>query len=690
MNRARRICALLTLFALAAAAASADKLYLRGAEEKSGRLQRMTEDSVVFQTRDGDLTLPKTEILRVQLQRPRMHDDIDRADQITDPDLRACLAGQPAPEAYPADGYVTLLERHTYDLTEPGVVKETYRRIAKVLQQRGESVASVNVWYFEDTDEPRIDFALTVTPDGRVLHLSDAALKNESIHAQVPDYRRLARYRFACKEPRPGSIVDVQYSVVRRRTAPFETLYVEEQFRDEAPIVRKEVVVLARRGQESFTLRSTPEISAETSVVEMDGVSVDRTILSLPEPQAGIRGEPLMPPLRDFAPHLTIAVPTSWGALAGEYAAAMEAATTLPEDLRTLAVKLFEQGGIPAIHNHVARNIRTVPVPFKQFAMTPKSAAETAQRGIANELDKTALYYAFLRAAGVDCVFTFLRDRGQGALDTEIPSMRAFSSCALYLPKEKIYTTAVSDLLPFDVVPSGLQGAPALLVQPGAQPTTTPLPKGDCEVETTEFDATLNTEGDLTLSVTYSGKGNLGAWIRSFKDMDDQALRNQLEQIAGYIHPATVFESYEKTDLADLAVEPRITLTCRVPGYAVTAGEDLMMLNIPTIHYSAGDVGRPEREYGLFWPQVAREQVTGAIRLPEGFRVYAMPNKVKTDGDTVAYSARLKKRNGQIMFSDTFDQKVVTAPASAYAEYKACKEARADLARQRIFLTRRK
>ena len=65
-------------------------------------------------------------------------------------------------------------------------MKETVRHIALIPQQRGEDVATTNVWYFEATDAPRVDFALTVTPEGRVLHLSDAALKSESIYSRLP------------------------------------------------------------------------------------------------------------------------------------------------------------------------------------------------------------------------------------------------------------------------------------------------------------------------------------------------------------------------------------------------------------------------------------------------------------------------------------------------------------------------
>ena len=103
-------------------------------------------------------------------------------------------------------------------------------------------------------------------------------------------------------------------------------------------------------------------------------------------------------------------------------------------------------------------------------------------------------------------------------------------------------------------------------------------------------------------------------------------------------------------------------------------------------HYSAGDVGRPAREHALHWPHVHRETTAGAIRLPEGFAVHSMPEAVSFDSPAAAYTASIAARDGAIAFEDQYDLKVDDAPRDFYADYKAGKELRANLARQRIIL----
>lgn len=688
MRRFRAVHVLVLLFCLHAGI-RADTLYLKEGEQYLGRLKEMTADTVVFGTREGERTLPKCDILRIQLQRARMFDEVETADQITDPDLKACIANQPSEADFPADGSLTLLERLTYDLTEPGVVKETHRTISKVLEQRGEDVATNSVWYFEDTDTPEIDFALTVAPDGRVLHLSDAALKNESTYARLPDYRRLARFRFACKEPRPGNILDVQYTVTRKRGTLLDPFYAGILFRGNEPILRKEVIVIVPADKEDQVVAQLTGPEVIGAAREESGGLV-RLVWTLTEPQPGIRDEPLMPPKKQFVPALTLGQAGTWDEVAAAYAEALDAIPPLPEDLAVKAVELADEGGAQAIHDFLARDIRTASVPHWHFRITPYPPEETAKRGLANELDKNVLYMEMLEAAAIECELALVCGRSRGPLSEGVPSLRAFDRSAVYLTKKGVFSNASSDRLAFGTLPGELQGAPALVVTAdGGALTRTSLSRPEEELDATRFEAALEADGRLDIVVTYSGQGNSGSWMRGWKDLNEQDLRNIVQQVASGLHPAAVLEDYETTDLADLTVNPALTMHCAIPDYAVKAGDELMLFNLPAVSYDAGQVGRPTREHDLKWGHVGREATEGVIRLPKGFKVHSMPQNAAFDSPTVSYKAKLKKRWGKLKFNDTYDLKVHEAPRDAYGDYKKCLELRAEIPRQRIILTRK-
>ena len=691
---------------------TADTLYRRDGEQAQGQLKSMTTDSVIFATRDGEKTFHKTDVMRIQLQQPRQFDEIDRADQITDPELKACVANSPSEKDYPADGVVVLYQQRVVDLTTPGVVKETVRTISKVLRQRGEDTASVTILYFEDTDQPAIDYALTVTPDGRVLHLDDAALKNESLYAQLADYRRLARLRFVGKEPRPGSILDVKYTIVRKRDAQLEPFYMEEAFQGTAPIVHKELLVripAAREGEltvdaSSYLLggwkckRSLFAISCskpdahpcieETRTVEGD--TVCRT-WRLTTPQPGLVEEPNMPPLRNFAPVVTLALRSSNEEIAKTFGDVLAKRPPLPDDVKQKAIALAQEGGARAIYNHVAKTIRTVPVPQTQFRMTPHPAADVIKRRVGNELDKNAVYYQMLEAAGIPCTFTLIRDRRQGRPPLMVDSIREYGRSAVYLPQEKKYVTTFGDVFSFDTIPADFQSAYALPItasKANAEWITCEMPEK--EKVASNVDAVLSAEGNLEMTVTYTAIGNAEAAFRAMKDLDEDQFRVQMQQMAGTLHPAAILKDYKKTDFADLNVAPSLTLTCSIPGFATKAGDDLMLFNLPGLEYNAGDVGRPDRTLPLFFPHVTSESSHVAVRFPKGYNVYAMPDNIKTKSPLVTYQGRFKKTHDTIEFDDAYRLKANSASKEAYPAYKHCHEMRAEIARQRIILTKTK
>lgn len=667
----------------------ADTLYLRAGEQEPGHLVSMTRDTVTFEGQDGIKILPKSEVLKIQLQRARMHDDVQTVDQITDPELKKWVEQQPSLEQLPSAGSAMLLHRRTFDLTKAGEFTETLRTITKVLRQRGEGAGTRAVSYFEDLDEPRVDYALTVTADGRVLHLDDAAFKNESIYASLPDYRRLSRVRFACKEPRPGSLLDVQTSVKRGLREFVRPFYAENLFRGSNPIFSKEVVVLITEDRENELAYELygPDVVAMSR--EVTG-GVVRLTWRLQQPQPGIIGETLMPPLEDFVPVLTIGTKTSWEAIGKFYVGAMPIGSPMEKSVSDKALELHAQGGAQAIYHFVTRDIDGVGVPQRSFRMTPSPPAETLRRGLGNGLDKNFLCYALLKAAGVDCSFALVHTRGEGKLAQTVPSLRAFNRSAIYLAKEDTFLYCANKLLPFGTLPGALHGAPVIIFEEdGVRLAATTRPEPVDEIDHTLFEARLDAQGHLDLTVTFDGQQNAGTWIRSLKDLDEQQLKIQFQQIAAYLHPAAVLKHYSTTDLEDLAIPPAATLECNIPEYAVKAGDELMLLNLPAVSYSASDVGKPVREHGLYWNHVSRQVTKGTLHLPEGYAVYALPEPTNFDSPTVSYVAKLKCESGTIVFADAYDLKVHSAPAEAYGDYKACKELRARLPLQRIILTRK-
>jgi hypothetical protein len=453
-------------------------------------------------------------------------------------------------------------------------------------------------------------------------------------------------------------------------------------------LLHKQVVVrVPESGEAGLACELLGPDAIESSREVKDGVV--ELAWTLREAQTGVVPEPNMPPYADFAPMLVVGETASWEELGQAYAAELVKLPALPQELADKATALDAENGPRAIHDFIARNIRMIGVGQREYRLLPHAPEETLRRGMANELDTNFLYFKMLEAADIPCQFALVCGRNTGPLAEDVASLWAFDRSAVYLEKADCFSTVSGDVQPFGVLSGAIQDAPALVAdQSNGMLTATQQPRPEDELVATGFDASLDARGNLTIAVTYRGTGNSEGWIRNLKDLDEQQLKNTLQQFAVSLHPAAALASYETTDLADLRVPPVLTLRCTIAGYATKAGEDLMLFNIPAVDYSAGDVGRPDRTLGLFWGHVCREVASGSIRLPAGYRVYSMPETVALDTPTASYNASIAEAESTLRFQDAYDLKVSDAQPEAYRDYKASKELRASVPRQRIILTR--
>ena len=138
-----------------------------------------------------------------------------------------------------------------------------------------------------------------------------------------------------------------------------------------------------------------------------------------------------MPPLTHIGPTLTLAEAASWEDLGQAYGRALAELPPLSDALTARAKELAAAGGAEAIRNFVARTIQTVPVPQWHFRIVPHEPNATAQRGVANELDKNALYWRMLEARGsrrgsLSCA---AGKRGRGP---NTPSLKVFDRSAVH------------------------------------------------------------------------------------------------------------------------------------------------------------------------------------------------------------------------------------------------------------------
>ena len=688
--------AFLCLFGSILYAQETDVLYTKKGEEYVGRLIEISENRVVFQHGiEGRMEFDLSDVQRVELGKSRTGDAWRTVGDIKDETLLNALAIAPPDSAYPHSGYLTLYQEATYRLHEDGSVRITKRKIQKVFKERGKRVANNALYYMSDNSNAQIDFGRTVTAEGDVIPISDAAIQDGSVFSQYPDYQNLNKKHSALKKVKEGSVIDYQTTMVVERTDFLHPFLVDVSFGDREPILRKTLKVIVPKGVEcAYQMRRFG--TDEPSSVEETGdgsLQYTWTLEHTPEMIA----ENFMPETEDLWPRVAFAPKAQWADLSRKYAGILEEHLKGSPSLKEKAAEIVKgvknkTEAARALYTYMVKQIRTIPVPYNLYSLIPKDIVQTYQKKYGNNLDKSLLFLGLLREAGITANLCLIVPQSEGALMEEVPSLGHFSDCLVRIAAEDtlLYAGVLDETIAFGALDADYQNVRGLIIdQAHPELVTTPLLDAEGEAKRRSVEVVISADGTFIVRDHTRYTGQSAAQVRTLKVMRADELKKIFQEAVGRIHPNAELLSYQVSDLDDLSAPVEITTEYRIRDYALQAGKSLMVFQLPDLEYSAYEVGKATRIHPLDWSHRTLETNQYTLALPEGFDVYHLPGDVHYNTPLITYQARFEQKNGDIRFTDASTRKAVFAPAGDYLLYKKGIEAKAKLAKEWVVLERK-
>ena len=702
-------CLFLTLPLLAEAGTDTDVLYTKKGEEYVGRLSTVSADSVVFEhVMEGGMAFALPDVQRVELGRSRTGDTWRTIEDIDDPVLLEAMKDAPSEEEYPNAGYVTIYRETASRLNRDGSSDVTSRKIQKVFKERGKAAANNTLHYLSANSTGRIDFGRTITAEGEVVPLSDAAIQDGSVFAAYPEYRNLNRKQSALKKVREGSIIDYQTTVHKEETSALWPFLATSSLGDREP---------ARKIVLSVTMPEEVDCTYQMLRFESDGPSTLEQLEDgfirytwIQENTAELEPENFMPTTNDLWPRVVIAPKATWADLGREYASVVASATRPDEEIVRTVAELIEDRSnrwekAKSIYTFMIKEIRTIPVPYNLYNRVPQDINEVFARKYGNDLDKTVLFLAMLRQAEIPANLCLIVPQSRGVLMDQVPSLGHFSDCLVRIEgrrgilrrvlrrgvpeSECIYASVLDERIPFGDLHAGYQHVQGLRIdRENARLIRTPLLPAEREAALNRADVEISEDGTFTVEESTRYTGGTAASIRGFKVLREEEVIKRIQSMVAGIHPNAEMIAYKMSDLEDLDAPVVLTVTYRISDYPLRAGEKLMAFHLPNLEYSAQEVGKPTRVHPLDWSSRAQTTNRYTLRLPEGFTVYHLPGDVAYDIPLFSYTAGFETKDGVVVFTDEYRRHHIEAPAETYPEFKKGIETRAKLSKEWVVLER--
>ena len=690
----------LWMMALAVMSASAsgqeaeDVLYLQDGRERVGRLVEIRDETVLFEIKGetGAQSFVLSEVQRIDLAGVRVGDEVRRIEDLDDPLLTRLWKASSATSLLPDSGYVTLYLLLEKRLHRDGSYTHRERVVRKVLLERGKDLANVAGYFREGDETLEVDFARTISPDGTVIPITEAAIDITSVNADTPEYDKQQQLKFAMRQVAENSILDYQITRQRRQTTLLDPFFAWALFQETEPIFEMELRIIIPRDRKL----SVAKLRADhlTATTEQVGDEIVYSFIGKSCPR--IVPEPYMPPRADCLPRVVVAEQTTWDKIGEAYRRALLDASEPSPAIKQTISELVAGAANPEekarrIYRYFTKEIRQIWVGPDAYSYAPRPVNAVFEKRAGNTTDKAALLRAMLLEGGVEANVVLCCPQGSGKLVENVPYIQQLSDAlvAVDLPTGRTFLALDNDTARFGQVPSEYQGTRAMLVsRTDSQLIDIPLNEPDEEMVAHRYQMSMTPAGDLTVTATETPKGNYEMGYRAaWKNLKDDELRQQLEVALTDFHATARLHSYTVENLHDLDGQLTFSQTYTLDDYAL-GDDELLVFRLPEIDYSAASVGKPRRVFPLRWDQRSKSTIELTLSIPDGFRVYYAGKDFQAESKPATFFARFDVDGREIRYHDEYVQREVEAPIGAYKDYKSCVETMARVPKEWIVLER--
>jgi hypothetical protein len=677
---------------------SADFLYLNEGEEVVGTLIRVQNETVIFQDlRGGRQTYKTADIAHILLSRIRQGDDIQQVASLTEPLLLKVLKTAPSRSDFPHADYTVLYQQRRYQFHIDGSVTHERRKIIKILREAGLGLANQSLYFLPEREKLHLAFAHTYAPDGRIYHLTDEALAEESLFSSTPEYDRVKRLKFSMKKVDVGAVIDLSYTLTSKSVEPLVPYLIESVFGQREPVLHEEVVVEFPPSRPLTILKRHWTARAETELQEHTVVGSETTRITWKfRDTKGFIPEQSMPSTGNLFPHLYI-VPTlslehACNTLLHEIHLAGPATGSIRQFVAESGIASGAEPLVAAqtLYDSILRRIRLLGISFGgkgDYLPTPGEVALTKRYG--NNFARICLLHSCLQALQIPGTFLLTGSWTDDGLFPEVPSIGQVQDVVLRIDTfgRPTYIWCGSDYLPFGHLPTFLQGAPAWeLTGNGFKPLT--LPEGGADFN--RFDrsvfVTVAASGDMEVKDNRTYRGPYEVGYRGMRVYKNQDLHNIAQKSVKRVHSKAQLIDYAFSDLNDLNAPVLFSLNYRIPAAAIKASEQILAFKNYWVNYNSSSASLATRTYPMQYAQC--EETTNFIQfqLPPGFSWVPWKNRFFHSSSLLEYTSSLKQTGNLLLYADVFKVKCKEFTPENYQQYRSCLGKMGELSNQWIIL----
>ena len=592
---------------------------------------------------------------------------------------------------------VTLLVAEDIQINEDNTSISDIHVVEQVLKEKGKELGEVVIGYDSSDERIELEYARTITPDGKVVYAGKENIRDVSKYLNFPLYSNARAFIVSMPAVEIGSIIEYKVRIFSSKLINEDDFTFVYRLRELQPIAEaKFVVSVPKKTTPKFkvfnqnyakgiNLLPKKEIKDSTKVYSWEFKEVEPII---PEEK--------MPPAPFVNPATLISSFGSWQEIYGWWHELFKDKLELTDKMKEFTDRFLEGSEddlekARRIYEFCAQEIRYVAVEYGESGYEPHYAKDIFLNRYGDCKDQATLLVALMRYVGLNAYPVLIPTREVYPVDSKFPSVNFNHAIAvLEHDGEFIFMDPTSATTSFKDLPLDDQDREVLIfLEDGHKLLKTPQFKDNEVIYSTVMNIDRKENASVIRDVV--AKGYFAAYQRYFFQYTHaQKIKEFIQQAMTLISPFSHLQEYELINVGDFTKDPILKYKFIAQKFLNPAQDLRIVPAVPDIIIDTAYTGKKKRKYPIDFMGIYCEESNLTIHLPKNLTVKYLPQKQTINTKWFEYKCMPKYNNNTITLKRTFDVKRNIIPAKDYKDFKRNLEKVIYLLRERIILQKKR
>ncbi|MFH1363400.1 MAG: DUF3857 domain-containing protein [Candidatus Omnitrophota bacterium] len=568
--------------------------------------------------------------------------------------------------------------------------------IEKVLKERGKELAEVDIGYDSTYQRVELEFARTITKEGKVRYTAGENIRDVSRYLNFPLYSNSRAFIISMPSVDVGALIEYKVKIYSSKLVNDEDFSFIYRLREEYPVCKARFKLAIPKKSEIFFKFLNREYAEGVKLQPSVSETGDKKTYTWEFQQIKpIIPEYAMPPQSYLNPAVLISSFSSWDEIYGWWQPLYQDKLALSQEMKEFLNQRIK--GVTSdiekakkIYEFVAKNIRYVAIEYGQGGHEPHRVEEVFINRYGDCKDQAILLVSLLRQAGLKAYPVLIPTDRIYPIDKDFPSINFnHAICAVQINEDLIFMDPTAETTPFGEIPLGDQNRPVMVFF-----------DDHWQIVLTDTSKDSRVSYQMEISIDQEENANIRRQVRSFgffassyrgylKYTHPELIEEDIRQKMKEISSLSSLIDYNIENADDFDLNPVLTYNFRVEKFFNPAGNLRIVPALDQIQLDRKLISKDTRQFPIDFSGLYSKDAKIKINLPKNLKVKYLPKPFSLENPWFKLEVSYRNLNQAVDFYQNLNVRKRFVEVKDYDKFVGYLEEAIYLLREEVILEAR-